>query len=293
MPQDKDFKRLVRARMRATGEKYTQARAVLAPMVLAGVETKPAQWLRELGDRAVARAAYERLQALPPSELIATVLPGLALENWRVRKHACALLDDVEFTDASFAGLTACLSDPVPDVRRAAMHTLSCQHCKPDGCFVDVRGVFERMKDDPSSDVRKNVLGPLGWWEQRHEDWSIELIRYFAANDRSEKLRRAATRDLEQVEEWRASDERRRSLPEHLRTKTERHPGKWVFIQDGRIVGVDLTRKRRLHFPRVESYYVWPTRIGQDDLIAHVRLESRQGTVAHSVSKLTAGSDQS
>jgi len=281
MPQDKDFKRLVRERMRSTGENFTKARAVLAPTVLAGVETNPARWLRELGDKATARSAYECLQALPPADLIAAVLPGLAFEDWRVRKQVCALLDDVEFTDASFAALTACLADPVPDVRRSAMHTLSCQHCKPDGCFVDLRGVYERMKDDPSSDVRKNVLGPLSWWEERHEDWSIDLIRYIAANDKSEKLRSAAQRGLEQVEVRRASDERRRALPEPLRSKTERHLGKWVYIQDGQIVGVDFTRKMRRHFPSAESYYVWPTRPSGDGPIAHVGSEPRLGIQTH------------
>lgn len=281
MPQDKDFKRLVRERMRATGENYTRARAVLAPTVLANVLTDPARWLRELGDRDTAHQAYERLQALPPSELVAAVLPGLTSENWRVRKQACALLDDVEFTDTGFAALTACLSDPVPDVRRSALHTLSCQHCKPEGCFVDVRGVFERMKDDPSADVRKNVLGPLSWWEERHADWSIELIHYFAANDRSEKLRNAALRDIEQIEARRASDQQRQALPEPLRAKTERHPGRWVYIQDDRIVGVDFTRKMRRHFPRAESYYVWPASATGTDSLAHVGSEPRFGIQTH------------
>lgn len=257
MPQDKDFKRLVRERMRATGENYTRSRAALAPLVLAGRETDPQRWLRELGDRATARQAYECLQALPQKQLIAAVLPGLTDASWRVRKQACALLDDVDFTDASLAGLTACLSDPVPLVRRAAMHTLTCQDCKPEGCFVDIRGVFERMKDDRSADVRRMVFGPLVWWPLRHEDWSLDLLRHFTA-DKSEKIRTTAQSYLEQLEERRRSDERRQALPEPLRAKSERHTGRVVWIEDGRIVGVDLTHKQRRHFPRAEWYYVWP-----------------------------------
>lgn len=281
MPQNKDFKRLVRERMRATGENYTQARAVLAPMVLAQIETDPVRWVRELGDRAIARRAYECLRSLAPAELIAAVLPGLTSESWRIRKQACALLDDVAFTDASFEGLTASLSDPVPDVRRAALHTLSCQRCKPDGCFVDVRGVFERMKDDPSRDVRKNVLGPLIWWEDRHEEWSIDLIRLFAATDKSEKLRSEGKRQLEHVELRRTSDEGRRALPEPLQRKTERHPGRWVYILNGQIVGVDLTARMRRRVPHAESYYVWPSHSSEAGSRAGVGSELRLAVQPH------------
>jgi hypothetical protein len=40
MPFDKDLKRLVRARMAATGENYTTARTALAP-ALPGLELRP------------------------------------------------------------------------------------------------------------------------------------------------------------------------------------------------------------------------------------------------------------
>ena len=257
MPQDKDFKRLVRERMRTTGENYTRARAALAPVVLGGLRPEPLRWLRELGDKALARQAYERLQALPSEELMVAVVPGLSDANWRVRKQACALLDDVDFTAASLAGLTACLADEVPEVRRAAMHTLACQHCKPEGCVVDVRGVFERMRDDSSALVRSNVFNPLSWWELRHEDWSIGLLHHFA-DDKSQKIRSGAQRALEEMAERRGSDARRRALPEPLRSKTARHTGHWVWLDDGRIVGVDMTRKQRRHFPQAERFYVWP-----------------------------------
>src|SRR5262249_19586286 len=37
------------------------------------------------------------------------------------------------------------LDDPDLRVRRSALHTLSCQHCKPSGCAPEVQPLFERM----------------------------------------------------------------------------------------------------------------------------------------------------
>src|SRR5262249_62255013 len=102
-------------------------------------------------------------------------------------RASCRLLEDMAFTPASLAALQRALDDPEPRVRRSALHTLSCQHCKPSGCALEVQPLFERMARDPSRRVRDAVLNPLGW--QRHGFWAERLVEDMAVNDPSEQLR--------------------------------------------------------------------------------------------------------
>ena len=118
-------------------------------------------------------------------------MDGLSHDDWRVRRRCARLLDDLSFTDESLAALEACLDDPHPKVRAAAMHSLACERCKPDGCALEVRPLFERMVRDPNVKVRSKVVGPLTW--QDLGKWGAELLADVAANDPSAQLRRSAT----------------------------------------------------------------------------------------------------
>ena len=69
--------------------------------------------------------------------------------------------------------------------------------------------------------------------------WAIDLVAGVAASDKSAKLRDGAADCLRQLRDQWASDDMRRELDPELVRKTERHPGRWVAIRDGRIVGVD------------------------------------------------------
>jgi HEAT repeats len=231
MPIDKDLKRLVRARMAETDENYTTARAGLVPAV-------PRVDLRalvsRLADPGTAAAAAAALKAQPPKRLVPALVAGLESHEWRVRRSCCRLLDDLDFTPGSLAALRRALDDPDPRVRRSALHTLSCQHCKPSGCGVDVQPLFERMARDPNRRVRDAVLNPLGW--QRHGPWAERLVEYMAVNDPSEKLRENARGILAAKALERAADAERRRLPERLRRKTERHPFQWVALDGERLV---------------------------------------------------------
>ena len=231
MPVDKDLKRLVRARMAATNENYTTARAALVP----GVPRADLRSLvSQLADLATAGSAETTLKAQPPERLLPALVAGLEMPEWRVRRSCCRLLDDLDFTPESLAALRRALDDRDPRVRRSALHTLSCQHCKPSGCALEVQPLFERMARDPSRRVREAVLNPLGW--QRHGAWAERLVEYIAANDPSEKLRDNARRALAGRALERAADAERRRLPERLRLKTERHPFQWVALDGERLV---------------------------------------------------------
>src|SRR5262245_33192515 len=231
MPVDKDLKRLVRARMAATKENYTTARAALVPAVH---RFDLRALVSQLHDPATAGTAVTTLKAQPPKRLVPALVTGLGSSHWRVRRSCCRLLDDLDFIPESLAALQRALDDPDPRVRRSALHTLSCQHCKPSGCALEVQPLFERMARDPSRRVRDAVLSPLGW--QRHGSWAERLVAYMAVNDPSEQLRAHARGILARKAFERTADAERRRLPERLLRKTERHPFRWVALDGERLV---------------------------------------------------------
>lgn len=231
MPVDKDVKRLVRARMAATNEKYTAARAALVP-VAPSVDLRAL--ISRLADPATAGPAAATLKAQPPEQLVPSLVAGLQRPEWRVRRTCCRLLDDLDFTPESLPALQRALDDPDPRVRRSAGHTLGCQHCKPSACALEAQPLMERMARDPSRRVRAAVVHALGW--QRHGPWAERLLEYMAVNDPSEKLREHARSNLAERAFERASDAERRRLPERLRLKTDRHPLHWVALDGGRLV---------------------------------------------------------
>jgi len=198
MPEDHDFKRLVRARMQHTGERYTQARDALAAQRDAGdrvVSDRTRSLLGQLADVGLAAASRDHLERLPEPERRAAALEGLQHESWRVRRTCAQLLDRVDLTPESVAALTRALDDEHPQVRRKAVHTLTCENCKPNGCAVDVRPIFERALGDPSSLVRSMVLHvvTLQFFEQQ---WAVDLVAAVAVSDNSAKLREAAAAQI-------------------------------------------------------------------------------------------------
>src|SRR6266542_6620741 len=257
MPIDKDLKRLVRARMAATQENYTTARAALAPDLsnvpnLPNVSRVATVDLRalvsKLADPATAGPAAATLKEQPLERLVPALVAGLESPEWRVRRSCCRLLDDLDFTPESLRALQGALDDPDPRVRRSALHTLSCQHCKPSGCALDIQPLFERMAHDPSRRVRQAVLNPLGY--QRHGPWAERLVEQMAVNDASDQIREHARRILAHKALERAADAERRCLPERLRRKTERHPYKWVAVDSERLVAGSRSKAIQWDFSR-------------------------------------------
>jgi len=246
MPIDKDLKRLVRARMAATNENYTTARAALVPDpptvatldridLPTGVDPFNLRALiSQLADPDTGRPARATLRLVSPERLIPVLVEGLQSPEWRVRRDCCGLLDDLDFTPESLAALQSALDDPDPRVRRSALHTLSCQHCKPNGCALDIQPLFQRLAHDPSRRVRESVLNPLTY--QRHGPWAEQLVERFAANDPSHILRERARRALDRRALERAADAERRRLAEKLLRKTDRHPFKWIALDREQLI---------------------------------------------------------
>lgn len=264
MPQDKDFKRIVRERMARTGERYTAVRAALVGETSAiSPFDHVSDWLTMLGSVDNGFYALDRLKELSPDDRRGVALAGIKDQNWRVRRSCCRLLDDLALTEESMAALQERLHDEHPEVRRAALHTLSCEHCKPDdSCALDVRGVFERMARDPNQRVRKMIVGPLSWGF--HESWALDLLRRIAAEDPSAKLRELAEKGISRFSTELEADQARRCLPEQLRQKTERHPLKWVAVADGNIIAANRFRGsirralKGMNRPDAAVYWVVP-----------------------------------
>ena len=238
MAKDHDFKRLVRARMQDTGERYTQARAALVAQREAGdrvVSERARSLLGQLADPGLAAASRDHLARLPEPERRAAAVEGLRHESWRVRRTCALLLDRVDLTPESVAALTRALDDEHPQVRRKAVHTLTCENCKPNGCAVDVRPVLGRAIGDPSSLVRSMVVQActLHFFDQQ---WAIDLVAAVAASDKSAQQREWAAGWIRGLRECWDSDDRRRELEPDVVARTVRHGGRWIVIRDGRVV---------------------------------------------------------
>jgi hypothetical protein len=96
--------------------------------------------------------------------LVDGLLLGLEHERPKVRADCAGALD--HFADGRCAEpLLRLLSDPVPKVRRHALHSLSCDACKLTPLEVTgdlVEKLIEMTLRDPSIRVRRAALGNLG-----------------------------------------------------------------------------------------------------------------------------------
>lgn len=268
MARDKDFKRLVRQRMAETGERYTVARTALRRTTEPPLSDDVDRWIELLAQPSVPgrpNEGFERLQALSEDELRRAAIRGARHTSWRARRRCAQLLDDVTLTDETIVALTVCLRDEHPRVRQAALHSLVCVHCKPDGCALDVRKIAMSMLNDPSPIVRKGAVDafhhhgdPVASFD---DDDTTEMLRHIASTDTSARVRYAAQEGVREKERRRNGEAARRSLPEGLRRKTERHPGKWVAIADETIISahVFLGRLRRdmRGAGRADAHVVW------------------------------------
>ena len=256
MTTDKDFKRQVRQRMSDTGERYTTARAALRPSEPTAASVGRAdRWIELLADPEQNQGAFRLLKELAPDVLRPLAIAGTGHADPRIRRRSCRLLDDLSLTADSLAALQACVDDEDPRVRAAALHTLACERCKPDGVCLDPRQVAERAAADRSAKVRRGVVMELSWNPAHSDAWAIAMATRML-DDPSAEIRRYARLALDRIESQRRTDDERRRLPEPLRTKTERHPGKWVAVLDGAIVAKDPAPSWRRRNPDAQLYFV-------------------------------------
>src|SRR5437660_482047 len=104
----------------------------------------------------------ERALALAGPAGIDAVLWGLSQPSVQVRRGCAGFLDH-HGTDACFAALQqAALHDPAPSVRWMAVHSATCQECKPCPLTGDLIGLLiEVALKDPNRRVRRDALQSL------------------------------------------------------------------------------------------------------------------------------------
>ncbi len=112
-------------------------------------------------DRNAARVAETALASRGEAGIAAAIW-GLSHPNVRMRR-GCAGFMDHHGTDACFAPLRqVALHDPAPSVRRLAVHSASCQECKPCPLTSDLIGLLvEVALSDTNRRIRLNALWGL------------------------------------------------------------------------------------------------------------------------------------
>jgi HEAT repeat protein len=126
---------------------------------------------------------------------IDAVLRGLSHPNARVRR-GCAGYMDHHATDACIPQLRwTALHDPAAKVRRVAVHSASCQECKPEALTGDLVGLLiEVALEDPNKRVREKAIGGLG--SHPPNSRSVAALKQILRPETNARLRYRAHRVL-------------------------------------------------------------------------------------------------
>lgn len=150
-----------------------------------------------------------------------------------MRSRSAQLLDDLALTNETQKRLTQLLDDDHVRVRMDAFHTLTCEHCKPEACDVDIRGIAEKLIDDPNPSLRRGAAQALARF---FDDDAIAKLREML-HDPNKRVRREAPWKLAVAESRRRGYEALLTLPAPLRARLqEKYPGKWVAISEGKVI---------------------------------------------------------
>lgn len=103
---------------------------------------------------------------------LVAVLWGLSHPNARVRRGCAGFLDH-HATDACIPQLRwVALHDPASKVRRVAVHSVTCQQCKPSPLSGDLVGLLVQVaQSDPNRRVREKAIGGL-----RSQPWDARAV---------------------------------------------------------------------------------------------------------------------
>ena len=125
------------------------------------------------------------------------LLQGMHHPAWRVR-HGCLLvLDHTIIDDATRLAVLKALDDPHRKVRRAALHVLGCEVCKPEGYCgiegVDLEAVYlETALHDRSRRVRRSAIAGFMWRRTLADDIDDAMRHVLATEEHDDVRQRAA-----------------------------------------------------------------------------------------------------
>ena len=158
--------------------------------------------IREIVDRLAdpkeRDGALAALDALGPAALPA-VREGLGHGKWEVRRW-CALYFDRHADPGSLHLLVPLLRDPKSKVRLFAVHSISCEHCKPGTSPIDVVPLLiERIEDDDSIRVRRMATASLAYGTP--DSRAVAVFRRLVKSETDRKLRLHASIGLHRCRE--------------------------------------------------------------------------------------------
>jgi HEAT repeat protein len=125
-----------------------------------------AEWIELLGSESAAEREAARVALHHAgTKAVPAMLEALAHPYWRVRRGCARVLDHQPLTGLIAERLIDLLEDKHRKVREAALHTLACEGCKPEGCDADLpeilSHVIDRALNDESTTVRRQAVGAL------------------------------------------------------------------------------------------------------------------------------------
>jgi HEAT repeat protein len=128
--------------------------------------------------------------------VVDTLILGLDHTQPTIRCRCAEALD--HFGDEHcFEPLQRLVSDPVPRVRRVALHSLSCDACKlmllPRDCDV-LALIIDHALNDPSISVRRAAVSKLD--QHCHDPRAVEVLSLLAAQERDRAILRSVHRAL-------------------------------------------------------------------------------------------------
>jgi hypothetical protein len=162
--------------------------------------------LEARGDTPEKRAAMAALFTAGEKAKPALVA-GLDHPAWRVRHGCLRVLDHAEVDDQTRARVVRALADPHRKVRRAAIHLLGCEPCKPAGFCgidgVDIDGVhLEAVTSDKSRQVRLAAMTRFMWQRAPLDDRVVATMESVIADESDAAVRRRAAHILAFPDAW-------------------------------------------------------------------------------------------
>ena len=124
------------------------------------------------------------------------LLRGMQHPAWRVRHGCLRVLDHTIVDDPTRRVVLRALDDPHRKVRRAALHVLGCEVCKPEG-YCGIEGVdleatyLDTSLNDRSGRVQSSALAHF-MWRSTLDDAVVDGMRAVLASDANHDVRRRA-----------------------------------------------------------------------------------------------------
>lgn len=143
--------------------------------------------------------AYFELGQFFGQDALAEIRDGLSHDAWEVRKWSAMYLDHHADDDA-LEDLIPLVQDPNHEVRLWAVHSVSCDGCKP-GCNpIDVVPLLlERIENDPSIRVRRMATAMLR--ERAPDARAVPVLKAVLVNEKNRKLRLHAQLAIQHYQE--------------------------------------------------------------------------------------------